>query len=199
MQALVHFAQRVNERTVIGPVLQRHVRISAAVKRGKLLAKLLEAGDQRVNAAQHGIGALGGGHIGKERIQQVVGLRFQRVALALGGHVHHERELLHGLRGHDCVGVVQHFCDGVAHGWNCERHGLYGRGQPVVKWIRCCCAFFGAFFGAFFCTQCQCGRRRPYVDAFNWQVFGHSLEPEINVDDFVVGRGGEFNHVFPVF
>ena len=49
MQALVQFAQRINERTVIRAVRQRHVRISAAVKLGKLLAQLLEPGDCGVN------------------------------------------------------------------------------------------------------------------------------------------------------
>ena len=130
MQALVHFAQGVNERAVIGALRQRRVGISAAVKRGKLLAQLLEPGDERVNAVQHGVGALRGGHGGQERVQQVVGLRFQGVALALGRHVHHEGELLHGLRRHNFVGVVQHLRNGVAHLWNRNVHGFY---EPVVK------------------------------------------------------------------
>ena len=133
MQALVHFAERVNERAVVGAVLQRHVRIPAAVKRGKLLAQLLESGDERVYAVQHGVGAPSGGHFGQERIQQVVGLRFQGVSLALGGHVHHEGELLNRLGCHDFVGVVQHFRDGVAHRWNRNRHGLDGRRESVIK------------------------------------------------------------------
>ena len=128
MQALVQFTQRLNEGAVVGAVRQRHVRISAAVKRGKLLAQLLEPGDQRVDAVQHGVGALGGGHAGKERVQHVVGLRLQAVALALGGHVHHEGKLLNGLRSHDFVRVVQHLRNGVAHRWNRNRHGLDGRG-----------------------------------------------------------------------
>ena len=62
----------------------------------------------------------------------VVAIVVAGVALALGRHVHHEGELLHGLRRHDFVGVVQHFCDGVAHLWNRNVHGFY---KPVIKGV----------------------------------------------------------------
>ena len=150
MQALVHFAERVNERAVVVAVFQRCVRVSAAVKRGKLLAQLLEPGDERVDAVQHGVGALSGRHSGQERVQQVVGLRFQGVSLALGGHVHHEGELLDGLRCHDFVGVMQHLRDGVAHRRNRDRHGFLCK--LVVKWFLC------AFCSRAFCFRAFCSR-----------------------------------------
>ena len=68
MQPLVQFAQRFNEGAVVGAVRQRHVRVAVAVELGKLFAQLFEPGDQRVDAVQHGVGALGGGNIGKDRI-----------------------------------------------------------------------------------------------------------------------------------
>ena len=49
MQALVQLAQRVNERPMVRAVHHRRVRISAAVKGGKLFAQLFEPGDHGVD------------------------------------------------------------------------------------------------------------------------------------------------------